>query len=134
MTDDGGPTKWHHTTSWDEIGALTPRPGTQAWLVRNGTPDDEDAPMVVRSTFAPGTRVEAHTHDSDYMEIILEGSEEVTRQWRHAGDITIVKGGTVYGPLIAGPEGVTKLIIFRDHRYRVIEQSEVRTRREAPAT
>lgn len=117
---------WHHTTSWNEIGAATPRPGTQVWIVRNGTPEEADAPVVVRTTFAPGTRVEAHTHEADYMEIILEGSEEVTRRWRRAGDITIVKAGTVYGPLIAGPEGVTKLIIFRDHRYRTVAPNEVR--------
>ena len=52
-----------------------------------------------------GTYVAPHTHACDYTEIVLEGSEEVTRKWRSAGDITIVKGGTVYGPLIAGPEG-----------------------------
>jgi quercetin dioxygenase-like cupin family protein len=120
---------WHHTTSWNEVGATTPRPGTQVWLVRNGPPEDEHAPVVVRSTFAPGTRVEAHTHESDYMEIILEGSEQVTRRWRRAGDITIVKAGTVYGPLIAGPEGVTKLIIFRDDRYRTVPPKEARAGR-----
>lgn len=117
--------KWHHTTSWDEIGGKETRPGTRAWIVRNGFPDDAEAPLVVKSTFAPGARVEAHTHESDYMEIILEGSEQVTRQWRHAGDITVVKGGTVYGPLIAGPDGVTKLVIFRDHRYKMLVPREM---------
>ena len=42
-----------------------------------------------------------------------EGSVQVTRRWYHEGDIRIVKGGTVYGPVIAGPEGATVLIIFR---------------------
>jgi hypothetical protein len=48
----------------------------------------------------------------------------VTHQWRHVGAVTVVKGGTVYGPLIAGPEGVTKLVIFRDHRSKVIAAKE----------
>jgi hypothetical protein len=124
VSDTAARRKWHHTTSWDEVEIGTSRAGAQVWMFRNGLPEDDEAPVVVRSTFAPGTRIEAHTHASDYTEIILEGSEEVTRQWRHAGDITIVKGGTTYGPLIAGPEGVTKLIIFRDHRYRTIPANQ----------
>lgn len=75
-------------------------------------PGGDGGPVVVRSMFPPGTEVPAHSHVCDYVEIILEGSEEVTRRWRRAGDVTSVKAGTVYGPLVAGPDGVTKLVIF----------------------
>lgn len=80
---------------------------------RIGDPEDERAPLVVQVVFPPGHRVEPHTHDADYTEIILEGSQQVTRRWHHAGDVRIVRAGTAYGPLIAGPTGVTVLIVFR---------------------
>ncbi len=123
MTDTRGK-HWHLETCWDDLEPIPARGGilTQRFVL--GAEDDGMAPVVFRAVFPPGCRVEPHTHTSDYVEIILEGSEEVTRKWRHAGDITIVKGGTVYGPLIAGPEGVTKLIIFRDGRYPVVSPSQ----------
>ena len=33
--------------------------------------------------------MEAYTHDCDYTEIILEGSQRVRVTWHHAGDIRI---------------------------------------------
>jgi hypothetical protein len=75
---------------------------------------------------APGVTVQPHSHVCDYTEILLEGSEQVTRKWHHAGDVRVVKAGTVYGPLVAGPEGVTKLIIFKDDRVRAVYAGQER--------
>ena len=68
---------------------------------------------MLRTVYPPAWTVSPHLHDPDYAEIILEGSLQVTRRWYHEEDIRIVKGGTVYGPVIAGPDGATVLIIFR---------------------
>lgn len=99
-------------TSWEQLGFLDLPNGARTSRFVVGDEDDPEAPVVFRVSFPPGCEVAAHTHDCDYCEIILEGSQQVTRRWHHAGDIRIAKAGTAYGPLIAGPEGCTVLVIF----------------------
>lgn len=100
-------------TSWSELEKPMHDLGVLGALFTIGDADDDSATRVGRYYFPPGVRVAPHTHDADYAEIILEGTQQVTRRWHRAGDIRIVKAGTAYGPLIAGPEGVTVLVIFR---------------------
>ena len=69
----------------------------------------------MHSYYPPGWEVQPHTHACDYMEIILEGSQKVTGKWHHAGDVRIARAGTVYGPLIAGPEGVRAFLVLRGY-------------------
>lgn len=111
--------KFQESTSWEER-FIELAEGMTTSTFRVGVPEDADAPTVFKTYFPPNMEVPAHTHACDYAEIILEGSQQVTRRWHHAGDIRIVKAGTVYGPLIAGPEGVTVLLIFRDGRYQPV--------------
>lgn len=99
-------------TSWEKLGFLELPNGSKTSRFVIGDEDDANAPVVFRVEFPPGCEVAAHTHDCDYCEIILEGSQQVTRRWHHVGDIRIAKAGTAYGPLIAGPEGCTVLVIF----------------------
>jgi hypothetical protein len=118
--------KWWTATSWDKIasgeseigrsGGSETDPDRRFWLFGIGEPGTEGMPTVIRAFFPAGTREEVHTHATDYCEIILEGSQQVTGRWYHAGDIRVAKGGTSYGPLIAGPEGVLKMVIFADDR------------------
>ena len=100
-------------TSWEELGFQEYPSGAKGSRFTIGEDDDETAPIVMRGVFPPGAVVAPHSHPCDYAELILEGSQQVTRRWHQAGDIRIVKAGTVYGPLIAGPEGATVLVIFR---------------------
>jgi anti-sigma factor ChrR (cupin superfamily) len=72
------------------------------------------APSIILSKFAPGATVPAHTHDSNYFEYIIEGSQTVGKTVFGAGDVRIVKGGTGYGPITVGAEGCTVLIVFED--------------------
>src|SRR4051794_17030739 len=104
--------RYRHSTSWQDLGIQLYSNGIQASQFTIGDGTDSTEPLVLRSSFPPGITIDAHSHESDYAEIILQGSERVGRVWHHAGDIRIVKGGTHYGPLTAGPEGVTKLVIF----------------------
>jgi len=76
---------------------------------------------VFKVDFPPGCRVEAHTHECDYSEIILRGSQQVSGKWLHEGDVRIGLANNAYGPLIAGSEGVTVLIIFADGNWPAIQ-------------
>jgi hypothetical protein len=111
----------HVVTSWDELGSVTlPVTGVETSQYRIGPPDDESSPTVFKAYFPPGCRVEAHTHGCNYSEIVLEGSQQVSGRWLHAGDIRVGLADRAYGPLIAGPEGVTVLVIFADGNWPAI--------------
>lgn len=103
----------HIVTSWDDLGTITPEAtGIETSQYRIGLPSEDASPTVFKATFPPDCRVEAHTHACDYSEIILKGSQKVSGKWLHEGDIRIGLANKGYGPLIAGPEGVTVLVIF----------------------
>jgi hypothetical protein len=122
---ENGRKKFQRSTSWEELGSIEYANGIVASQYTLGDTDDETAPIIVRGTFPPGCVVAPHSHACDYTEIILAGSERVGRRWHRAGDIRIVKGGTFYGPLVAGPEGLTKLVIFRDGSRKTIGLEEM---------
>lgn len=106
--------KYQRNTSFDELGWTEYASGAKGTLFLVGEEGDETAPVVTYAHFPPGAVVEAHSHPCDYAEIIVAGTQQVTRRWHKAGDIRIVKAGTVYGPLVAGPEGCTVMVIFRN--------------------
>lgn len=107
-------------TSWDELGWLDLGNGIRSAKFVLGDPDDPTAPMVFRTFFPPGCRVEPHRHSCDYAEIILEGTQQVSGTWHKAGDVRYVVGRRGYGPLIAGPEGVHVIVIFRRQDFETI--------------
>ena len=107
----------HVVTSWDKIGSLTLPTGAVTQMYRIGLPDDAASPTVFKVHFPPGCTIEAHTHACDYSEIVLEGSQKVGERWLHAGDVRVGLANRGYGPLVAGPEGATVLVIFADGRW-----------------
>lgn len=111
-------------TSWDELEVYDTPSGGRFRHFTVGEPEVTGGPTVIRVTFPPGTRVEAHTHACDYCEVLLEGSEVIGRRLHRAGDIVIRSAGTVYGPLVAGPDGVTKLLIFADDRVQALRPNQ----------
>lgn len=108
------------STSWEEIGFIEYGQGIRAAHFSLGVEGDESNPIIMRGSFPPGVVVPPHSHNTDYTEIILSGSQQVTRKWHHPGDVRIVKAGTVYGPLVAGPHGVEILIVFRDSHMETV--------------
>jgi hypothetical protein len=104
--------KGHIITSWDEIGGITLPTEAVATMYKIGLPDNEAAPTVFKMWFPPGCTIESHTHACDYSEIILGGSQKVGNKWLHPGDIRIGLANRGYGPLVAGPEGASVLVIF----------------------
>ena len=102
----------HVTTSWDGIGSITLPTEAIATMYKIGMPDNPQAPTVFKMWFPPGCTIETHTHDCDYSEIILEGSQMVGRETLYPGDVRIGLANRGYGPLVAGPEGASVLVIF----------------------
>jgi anti-sigma factor ChrR (cupin superfamily) len=109
--------QWKSHAGWAEAGVRVAR-------MTVGDPDDPASPVVFHSYYPPGWTVAPHTHACDYLEIILEGSQQVTGRWHQAGDVRMARAGTVYGPLVAGPEGVTFVAVFRDHRTSMVPPAE----------
>ena len=111
----------------DNLAEELPNGIQMGWLQIG--PEGSDAPVIGYSKWPPGRTVPPHTHSSDYVEIILEGSQRIGKTWHKAGDVRMVKAGTGYGPLTAGPEGVTFLVVFAtgDHYATLLPQgTEVR--------
>ena len=107
----------HIVTSWDEIGSIELPTTAVATMYRIGLPDDDASPTVFKMWFPPGCTIEAHTHACDYSEIILAGSQKVGSKWLNPGDIRVGLANRGYGPLVAGPEGASVLVIFADGRW-----------------
>ena len=111
----------HVVTSWDELPEVTmDETGIETSSYRVGLSDNDDAPTVFKLYFPPNCRVEAHTHSCDYSEIIIEGSQKVSGKWLYKGDIRVGLANKGYGPLIAGPEGASILVIFADGNWPAI--------------
>ena len=87
---------------------------------REDLAEDPTSPVIFTGSYPPGARTEPHHHVIDYAEIILEGSQQVTRKWYYPGDVRIVEAGTAYGPLIAGPDGVKTMVIFRNQNWQSV--------------
>ena len=109
--------KGHFAFCWDDLDQITLPTGVVTSTFRVGLPDQDASPTVFKVYFPPGCVVEAHTHDCDYTEILLEGTQRVGATWHKAGDIRIGLANRGYGPLVAGPEGATVLFMFADGRW-----------------
>lgn len=113
--------KFQTDTSWDELGfAELPNGARAAKFTLAEEQGRDGAPTVFLVEFPPNCYVAPHKHDCDYCEIVLEGTQQVTRTWHKPGDIRIVKAGTAYGPLVAGPEGCKVLVIFTNEKWPAV--------------
>ena len=112
----------HVVTSWEQLGQVwMEETGIETTQYRIGLPTEDSSPTVFKVYFPPNCRVEAHTHPCDYSEIILQGSQKVSGKWLYEGDIRIGLANRGYGPLIAGDEGVTVLVIFKNGHWLPVQ-------------
>ena len=102
----------HVVTSWNDIGSVELPSAAVATMYKVGLPSNEAAPTVFKMWFPPGCTIEVHTHACDYTEFILAGSQKVGGKWLYPGDIRVGLAHRGYGPLVAGPEGASVLVIF----------------------
>jgi hypothetical protein len=100
------------------------RPGFKRTHLILGREDDHDAARVYWAKDPPGVVWDPQSHGCDMVISYLQGSQKVGDKWFHAGDARIVKAGTVYGPIEAGPEGSTVVIIFSNADYQPVFQGE----------
>lgn len=112
--------KGHLAFNWDDLDEIELPTGIQTRMFRVGDPADESAPTVFKVYYPPDCFVEAHTHECDYTEVILEGSQKVGATWHKAGDVRVGLANRGYGPLVAGPEGAVVLFMFKDGRWPAI--------------
>ena len=73
---------------------------------------DDGSEIIISENEWQGLVVPDNTHACDYSEIILAGSQKVGNKWLYPGDIRIGMANRGYGPLVAGPEGASVLVIF----------------------
>lgn len=112
--------KGHIAFNWEDLDKVTLPTGIVTSMYHVGDPGDDSSPTVFKVTFPPDSFVEAHTHDCDYTEIILEGRQKVGATWHEAGDIRIGLANRGYGPLVTGPEGATVLFMFKNGHWPAI--------------
>jgi hypothetical protein len=110
--------KGHIAFSWDDLDRIELPSGILTQMYRVGL--ESDAPTVFKVFYPAGCTIEAHTHDCDYTEIVLEGTQKVGAQWHGPGEVRIGLANRGYGPLVAGPEGTTVIFMFKDGRWPVI--------------
>ena len=102
----------HVVTSWNDIGSIELPSSAVATMYKVGLPSNEAAPTVFKMWFPPGCTIEVHTHACDYTEFILAGSQKVGGKWLVPGDVRVGLANRGYGPLVAGPDGASVLVIF----------------------
>lgn len=99
------------SVSWREPGAWTRQDSLQYVMERIGQdPENGTGVLVVR--YDPNCVIGVHYHKCDYCSVVVEGSIEISHVRHAVGSMRFVKAGTVYGPLIAGPDGCTMIDIF----------------------
>jgi hypothetical protein len=76
--------------------------------------DDPNGPLAVVIELPPNTQGRAHSHTSDYMTVVIEGSLKTSGRWYGPGEIRFQDAGSVYGPSLVGPDGVRVLVVFAD--------------------
>jgi len=97
--------------SWIEPGQWT-RNGDLQYVMERIGQDPEGGTGVLVVRYDPNCVVGVHYHNCDYCSVIVEGSIKIGHETHEVGSMRFVKAGTVYGPLIAGPEGCTAIDVF----------------------
>jgi hypothetical protein len=59
----------------------------------------------------PGYTSEAHFHDYDQFQVVIEGSVDMAGEILIPGSVHYTDAKTPYGPFRAGPDGLTMMII-----------------------
>ena len=112
--------KGHVAFHWDDLDKITLPTGIETSMYRVGDPAEAESPTVFKVYYPPDSYVEAHTHECNYTEIVLEGTQRVGATWHKAGDVRVGLANRGYGPLVAGPEGATVLFMFQDGRWPAV--------------
>jgi quercetin dioxygenase-like cupin family protein len=114
MKSTSARSKGQRQLTWDAPGGWVsyPEKRLKVCSLQLGVDERGAATTILIVKYEPGSHVEPHYHHADYCSIVVEGSIEVTRRSHGVGSMRVVNAGTVYGPLIAGPDGCTVIEVF----------------------
>jgi hypothetical protein len=101
-----------------ESASVEPRKGFRRVHVILGGPGNASSPQIYWAQDPPGVHWDSQSHNADFLMAYLQGSQKVGDRWYRAGDARVVKAGTVYGPIEAGPEGSTAILVFAHADYQ----------------
>jgi hypothetical protein len=88
-------------------------PGGVKYVQFSTQPGNADVPLVVLSKLPPHHVEPPHTHDCNYIEIVMDGTLTVGKaDAMRSGDVRSTSAGVGYGPLVAGEDGCVRLTIF----------------------
>jgi hypothetical protein len=89
---------------------VTPSPGREGLTyVLMGKQDEGHWVHVLQ--VPPGYSSEAHFHDYDQFQVVIEGSVDMAGEILTPGSVHYTDARTPYGPFRAGPDGLTMMII-----------------------
>lgn len=99
------------------VGGVMERTGGRARRKLIGDPDL--GLYVTLSEYDPNVVIEAHSHDQPELMYVLEGEFTVDGRRYGPGSVLRFPAHTVYGPLVAGPQG-TRFLVVRPGQTRTL--------------
>src|SRR4029077_6432426 len=75
-----------------------------------------DRTTLLVTNFPPGQVLAAHSHDTDMVDVIVQGSLERDGEVWGTGTLRFVPRGVVYSSATVGAEGVTMLEFYGERR------------------
>ena len=95
-------------------------------LVKDGSgavflTDAPDGPLAMFITLPGNIVAPAHSHSTDTITVVIEGSLRVGKKWFGPGSFRIQERNSIYGPSLTGPDGL-KCIVFMADRNGLPDQ------------
>lgn len=105
---------------WDDLDWVTldDSPGLRVCAL---SVDREFGATAVAMDYAPGFTIPNHYHTVDHIEIVVDGEITVSGRPERPGDLRLVPRESVYGPLVAGPEGAKVIEVFPTHTIDAVQ-------------
>ena len=106
-------TTYHHVDEidWTPVQRQRNADGTES-AVREQWPVMHPRCLSAHVHYDPGMVVRRHGHRSEHVVVLLNGGAWIGDDWCTTGAHVHVPLGATFGPIIAGPEGVTRMGAF----------------------
>ena len=76
--------------------------------------DEPDGPLAMFITLPGDTESPAHSHNTDTITVVIEGSLRVGKKWFGPGSIRVQEKNSIYGPSMTGPDGLKAIVFLAD--------------------
>jgi hypothetical protein len=78
--------------------------------------EQADGPVVLFLVSPPNLKWAAHSHNTDTVTSVVEGSVRVGRKWYGPGSVRVQECGSVYGPGITGSDGAKTVVCYANRQ------------------